>query len=197
MNKKAVLNLAELLENLPPERDAGFNMSWYVWNEKDVQSPVYSIGPPPTNVSHSCGTVACIAGWTCLALTYGGEILPQNRSSEAVARFTRDVSGTGSEHYTAAEVLGLSREQADELFTPMDTENLRMRNRKWDRVKPRHAATVLRHLAETGEVDWSVAFRRPKRAEATIDPLPPIDLSATFSSPAQTTPSSRLTLDQG
>ena len=29
----------------------------------------------------------------------------------------------------------------------------------WDEVTPQEAAKVLRHLAETGEVDWEVAFR--------------------------------------
>lgn len=83
---------------------------------------------------NECGAVACIAGWTYL--TYG----PGEYSAEV--------------HLSAAEHLGLNRNQADELFIP-DYSNLFDSLTDWDSITPAHAAQTLRKLAETGEVDWS------------------------------------------
>lgn len=45
--------------------------------------------------------------------------------------------------------LGLSPDQFLRLVAPMDAH-------PWRDITPAHAVSVLRHLAETGEVDWSV-----------------------------------------
>ena len=64
MNKKAILNLANLLENIPPETGIGFNMDTYNSPAED-----YTM----TNVNHPCDTVACIAGWASYFMTKSGE----------------------------------------------------------------------------------------------------------------------------
>lgn len=85
---------------------------------------------------HNCGTVACIAGWAVVAFRPDIEIadLPSNFriSSEA------------------ADLLGLDRMDASNLFLP--PLNL------W-KSTPLQAASVLRHAAKTGVIDWSVADR--------------------------------------
>ena len=70
MNKKAILNLAGLLENIPPEFNKGFNMGAY-------DCPA---GPYLSHVEHTCGSTACIAGWASSALTKFGAIRETPRS---------------------------------------------------------------------------------------------------------------------
>jgi len=78
-----------------------------------------------------CGTVGCIAGWT------------------------QHLFGTGTPNYDsgieAAKLLGLHDRAATDLFIPGKAIFCTL-----DEVKPRQAAAVLRHLAETGKVDWSI-----------------------------------------
>jgi hypothetical protein len=50
----------------------------------------------------------------------------------------------------AADALGLTRETAWRLFQPIESID------RWEQIKPKQAAAVLRNLAETGEVDWSI-----------------------------------------
>lgn len=76
----------------------------------------------------SCGTACCIGGHA--NLMFGG---PVNGSF--------DVTG---------DLLGLTKEQTVNLFTPYGWHFERKLN-----DRPR-AARVLRHLASTGKVDWSV-----------------------------------------
>lgn len=79
---------------------------------------------------HKCGTVACIAGWIAL----------------------RDGQEEPAEWYTkyGAKKLGIDLDLAFKLFSP---------RRIWAYdATPQQAAIVLRHLANTGEVDWNVAF---------------------------------------
>ena len=89
-------------------------------------------------VQHPCGTPACIAGCAC-------HIAPDaDHSSMALA----------------AEYLGLTAEQKTELFMPhFDPEGLFYAAEPGEigYVTREHAAAVLRHLAETGTVDWNVA----------------------------------------
>lgn len=56
-------------------------------------------------------------------------------------------------HYAyAGEALDLPWATSDALFMAKGIHWSRM-----DQIKPAHAAAVLRHLAETGKVDWSVS----------------------------------------
>jgi hypothetical protein len=75
--------------------------------------------------THHCGTPACIAGW-----------------AEFEAKRT-----TGA-NVDADEYLGLSIDQAEDLFFMWDSEI------SLTETTPSQAATTLRHLAETGEVIW-------------------------------------------
>jgi hypothetical protein len=122
VNKDNILAVADAIEkhSIP---DLGFNMA--LLN-----------GEGSADLSgHECGTVACIAGWTC-----------------AVAKIAPSFEG-------AREFLGLERKQSSvsdyhngNLFFPD------LKSDHWD-ATPSQAVAVLRHLAETGIVDWSVASK--------------------------------------
>lgn len=81
---------------------------------------------------HTCGTPACIAGWA--DYLSGAEWYGDARTDEVEER--------------AAEWLDLESDQAYSLFW---AGNLDLRL-----ITPKQAAAVLRHLAVTGNVDWSV-----------------------------------------
>lgn len=79
--------------------------------------------------THSCGTPSCIAGWAVFLSEVPVETFGVKRK--------------------AAEFLGIEGEKTDRLFLPSDVD--------LDDVTSSHAAAVLRHLAKTGDVDWSVS----------------------------------------
>jgi hypothetical protein len=81
--------------------------------------------------SWHCGTTGCIAGWAHHLFGGGKE-----------TAFTDDLQ------FDARELLDLPFEIADDLFVPGGGY---LRD-----IKPAKAAAVLRHLAETGKVDWSI-----------------------------------------
>lgn len=83
-----------------------------------------------SNWTHSCGTPACIGGWAAWEALDRPSVLPSIFP-----------------HGRASSWLDISDEQGDALFIP-DI---------WlSAVTASQAATVLRHLAETGEVDWNI-----------------------------------------
>ena len=86
--------------------------------------------------SKGCGTRGCIAGAIChmngISMELPGYII--------------------SEY--AADYLGLEPSQKQELFAP-----LRFIWTNWCTVQPHEAAKVLRHYANTGDVDWSIIKR--------------------------------------
>lgn len=69
-----------------------------------------------------CGTAGCIAGWACAVYSPDRAVNP----------------------HRAAEVLGLSRDQANALFFPSPLQRT-----------PYEAAAALRGLARTGVVAWA------------------------------------------
>lgn len=77
-----------------------------------------------------CGTAGCIIGWIAV-LTKG----------KAHAEETAGVTLQDE----ADEFMG---EHFSGLFYPTELVG------DWSQITPAHTATVLRHLAETGEVDW-------------------------------------------
>jgi hypothetical protein len=81
-----------------------------------------------------CGTVACIAGW-----------------AEAVRLNTSTFDNDGGVPDRSQEYLGLDQDQADVLFYGFGGWN------DLTQISPDEAVAVLRHLAETGKVDWSVS----------------------------------------
>lgn len=85
----------------------------------------------------NCGTICCIAG-TAFAIRY------PRTTAKSIVTTGADITRR------AAEYLGLNDRAASDLFYP--------RHLILTKVKPSEAVTVLRHLAKTGEVDWSVAL---------------------------------------
>lgn len=83
--------------------------------------------------THSCGTPSCIAGFA--AWEYNGRKINDSDETESKAR----------EYLGLASYFGAKR-----LFFPT------VSGRECASITPQEAAQVLRHLAETGEVDWSI-----------------------------------------
>jgi len=79
--------------------------------------------------SWHCGSVACIGGWT--TYLYGDPAI-----DGAVGQ--------------VAELLGISEMEAIYLCYPDECDKI------YARITPEDAAKVLRHLAKTGDVRWSV-----------------------------------------
>lgn len=95
------------------------------------------LSPSPEEViEHTCGTIACIGGWTA-ALFF-----PE---ADRIVEITE---------YQVGEVLGLTPNQVSHLCYPTVKMNGR---RPYDATNV-EAARVLDHIIETGQVDWSKAF---------------------------------------
>ena len=108
--------------------DLGFNMGGFIVETGDDWQD---------KSGRSCGTVACIAG-TAHVLRTGDRTIGHN---------VRDYDCTPD-----AEWLGLTEDEADGLFFAVSASaNLY-------EITPSQAVSVLRHLAETGEVDWERAL---------------------------------------
>lgn len=139
MNKDNVLAVADAIEkhSIP---DLGFNMSVF------IQPTI--IARCVDQSGHSCGTVACVAG-TIRAMRTGqitfisaGEM----DWTEEVAWL--DLAGDVAEELFFAEgYLGQLYDEADDTDGVIGLEDF----------TAAQAVAVLRHLAETGEVDWSIA----------------------------------------
>lgn len=95
-----------------------------------------------------CGSHACIGGWC-------ERIFPDGRD--------------------AHDILGIDQEKADALFYPRTDrcpeleENPVLEDYIWNGLQPTQAGDVLRNLAKTGKVDWTVvdvAAPRPEQQEA-------------------------------
>lgn len=113
--------------------DLGFNMVDYLATSEQLKS-----WEAEDHSGHNCGTTGCIAGWA-VAVEEGG--LPEKRAGY---KFFEQ----------AADFLGLSDRTSNHLFLDYPSSSL---------VKPKHAVSVLRHLAETGEVDWDRALAEPSK----------------------------------
>lgn len=133
MNKERLLQLANVLESDKAAKH--FNMDFFFSHDGYVQPSV------PVSINKEleghCGSVACIAGWTVGHFHPDGILFPFEISQQA------------------AWLLGLDNIQKIKLFTPGVPES-----NEFDPYKAsaKQAAKVVRHLAETGEVDWSKAF---------------------------------------
>ena len=85
---------------------------------------------------HRCGTPACIAGHACAAASMGG-VLPE----EGLLIYSAAVDWLAIDEETAASLFNA--------FPLMDREE-----KPEGLATNEEAAEVLRHLAETGNVDW-------------------------------------------
>lgn len=130
MNRENILKVADAIEqhSIP---DLGFNMADFLGTYED-------------RTGHGCGTTACIAGW-----------------GHAIIHGTYDAEFTYVDPDEIAGWLGISHVPACNLFYA-DNHPLNARDssgRSWfDEITPKTAVSVLRHLAETGEVDWGRAL---------------------------------------
>lgn len=104
----------------------GFNMGNFIGSADAAHAD---------KTGHNCGTIACVAGWS-YAVRNGG-VKPEPVDVED---FKWEVDG---------EWFGLETQKANILFYgyPGDGDSS---------PKPEKAVAVLRHLAATGEVDWTV-----------------------------------------
>jgi hypothetical protein len=130
VNRENVLKVADAIER-HSIKNLGFNMGYFMFDADPTSSWARD------NSGHSCGTIACIAGWT--------------RCVRTGRRFAR--TGAGPDEFPwqrEADWLGLDTEAGYTLFLTDDELPL-------EEITSAEAVAVLRHLADTGEVDWSVA----------------------------------------
>jgi hypothetical protein len=132
MNIDNILRLAGYLDALHEAAPARFNMNQWY-------------------AEHPCGTIGCIAGHAMVLLDPRGAQWDW-RPTEA-ARHLGIVDE--SAYFYGGEL-------ASKLFAPNEEELIIDCGLDYHRVRANHAAKVLRHLAATGEVDWSVAFGEGK-----------------------------------
>lgn len=133
MNKAKVLTLANAIEaGIILDRETaepiGFNMDTY---------KMYVAAWPALYKDQSkrgCNTVCCLAG---SARELWPEVNPA--PGDEAATFRR-----------AQAALGLTTSEAASLFKPTGIEH------RWHKVTASKAVRVLRHLAKTGRVDWSI-----------------------------------------
>lgn len=125
MNKKNILKVADAIERGRVARKR-LGFNMATWADDGKGGPA-----TPDRSGHNCGTVACIGGWVDAV---------RLRTTDACTIMDADSEGT-------VEFLGITQDQAANLFFP--------RGFSGGKHTPAQAVRVLRHLAETGEVDWS------------------------------------------
>lgn len=141
MNIGNILKVADAIEQVSVP-GLGFNMSC------GIESAGHTIwrGPRSDNSGRGCGTVACVAGWTCVVLADRDTSCDQPWVDVRV-----DAQG----------LLDLSDVLANALFEP--ARGLR------SSVTDEHAVRCLRNLAITGKVNWEQAM---KPADPAMPALP-------------------------
>lgn len=133
VNRENILKVADAIEN-HSIKWLGFNMA--SWFDADARHP----WSPKDNTNHNCGTVACIGGWA-------GVLAMGKKTEKSAAKALANLNET-----RIHEFLGLETEVARSLFLPSHKVV-----GKWSDITPAQAVRVLRHLAETGKVNWRKA----------------------------------------
>lgn len=105
--------------------DAQFNMNWWFDDEGHERTP-----QPSHELLHSCNTTACLGGTMNALFFPGREELWQ----------------------VVGQYVGLDVREANQLFFPEGVD--RYGNGHLECTDAKLGAAVLRHLAQTGEVDW-------------------------------------------
>lgn len=137
MNKERLLQLAEVLES--DRAESHFNMNlWLSENGRFARSEVCSL--QHFNIE-DCGAVACIGGWTVILFPEEAALFAKEHISNA-----------------AYEILGLGLVEGHDLCIPEGWYDDKDDFISPYEAKPKQAAKVVRHLAETGVVDWKKAF---------------------------------------
>lgn len=134
MNRERVAKLRDHMILLA-DRGENQRFNWNHW----ARAPNGDYATPH-RVENDCGTSACVAGW-------------------AVTLFSSYRHLTSGWKEEAVQVLGITRNMANELFFPSPTCAPGL-HPSWanhtSQVPPRGVAMVLDHLLLTGEVDWGV-----------------------------------------
>lgn len=134
LNLERFNTLCERLWNVPREN---FNMG--VWSGKlhdptghpDIDVHNYNSISFQQLITHECGCVACIGGWT--EALFGQEEL---------------TDGGGDEY--ASALLGISYSESVELFYPANIPSNR-----WAAITSRQAVRVIQNFIRCGEVSWT------------------------------------------
>lgn len=124
--------LADWLEAGAPHTHVKFNMG--VWLALTDAQGRYTHDPKT-----ACGSVCCISG--AAVQFFAPEVA--KRSIEPGPDINMNTAG--------AEALGLNYNEARDLFYGADLD--------LEKITPRQAGAVVRHLIETGIVDWNAAKR--------------------------------------
>jgi hypothetical protein len=138
VHKRRLLKLAQALESPAAERH--FDMAnWF------EHTGLHSLpgNMPVGKAIQDCGTVACIAGWAVAVHE------PKLKLCDAPV---------GAVFERAKKLLGLDELVAKYLFLPASAPHVDENFLNVYGANPKQAARVVRHLVETGEVDWRVAF---------------------------------------
>jgi hypothetical protein len=136
MNRENILKVADAIEHAAKKRarpKVGFSMATFAAPTRDFT---------PDRTGHDCPTVCCIAGWA-------RHLLRPKRRGE----LWDGLQDEGADWDAAVSDFGLTQKEAARLFLAYQAEDLGV---LLDDITPTHAVAVLRHLAETGKVDWSV-----------------------------------------
>lgn len=133
MNVENILKVADAIEkhSVP---GLAFHMNYTYEDDPEELGSRNSVSPDQKRMGSECGAVACIIGWTNTVI--------------------RPPDGEVNNAANAQHALGLKSREADALFYP-DKERWNL-SRSWDDITPEQGVRVLRHLAVTGEIDWSV-----------------------------------------
>lgn len=134
------------------------------WLEAGAPHTATPNGPPVTGFDMSrgvaiddegCGTVCCIAGAVCqFEGVTNAEVAGMLATDEGNWR-ELGWWGTGGVAEQAQEILGLTSEQASDLFTP-DGYYADAGNEDYRTLTAALAARVIRHLIATGDVNWEL-----------------------------------------
>ena len=144
MNVGNILKVAQEIESLPDGKRPGeFSMANYFY-ESAFSCPG----------DRECGSPMCIAGWTCFLLD----------GKMPVGQYDNEYEANLIIHRRARELLGISRGQADRLFTPnsqLAGTSYMIRGSDSRFVSAKRAANVLRDLAKMGRVNWRIGYMEP------------------------------------
>ncbi len=137
MHVERIRRLADHLESLPDTHQLSMS--------RIVETGSFASTFNMHRFVHPCGTAACIGGWAV------------NQMLCDVGLKRKVINQHEKVAHTAQLYLGLDLEKANELFAPRnDHASYRETNAEgYKFITAKRAATVLRHLADTGEVDWS------------------------------------------
>lgn len=137
MNTERLSAVADAIERgSPATPNLGFNM-------RDFAAPVDAQHKDHTGRAPTCGTVACIAGWTA-SLATQSPVKPQDRHSIGAENIFR----------TAKDHLNLTKEEADSLFYVIEMGGY-ADDAILTQITSAQAVAVLRHAAATGTIDWA------------------------------------------